>query len=108
MSKKNKRKYPEEVEQAALDVNKQVATINHDLKDAKLKLAKYTEEQVALRNIVRSDNHGLGYFQFERLKKNIMYNRIILRGFHAYIKDLKKRREKLNKSHPKNMKKSTK
>ena len=108
MSKKNKRVYPVEVEEVANAINKEVAKINYYIKVAKDVILKYTKEQMALRDVVRNENNGLVDYQLNKVKNDIQIHRIILRGVHTYMRDLKIRKEKLQKSHPKNMKKAQK
>lgn len=85
-------------------INNRVAQINAEIKRTTLLMKKYTEEQNMLRECIRKNGDSMGYFQKEKVKKSIREHRAILGGFSAYISILKREKNKLQKSYPKNMK----
>lgn len=83
-------------------INKRISEINFELKHVRNIYKKYTDEQLELRHIIKSE--PIGFFKANKIRKQIMQHRFILNGIRTYITVLKGEKSKLSKSHPKNMK----
>jgi hypothetical protein len=83
--------------------NKRVSEINYELLHAKKILETYRDEQIELRATLKRDFDNLSDYKQTKLKKEIRRHRAVLNGLNNYIPSLKREKEALSKSHPKNM-----
>ena len=83
-------------------IGKRISEIVFELKHVNNIYNKFREEQIELRNMIKSEK--LGYFKAKKVKKEIMQHRYILNGIQAYVKSLNGERERLERLHPNRMK----